>query len=98
MDSNYNYIAVDVSKETLQLQTPEGKSLCLPYDKTGLKKIVGEVSENTIVVFETTGGYERVVRKYLESKNILWTMVHPARVRAYAKALLLVPILRRAMQ
>ena len=62
--STYNYIAIDVSKSTLQIQS-ESKARKIKYSEPELARFIGEVShlQNALVVFEATGGQERLVRK-----------------------------------
>ena len=39
-----------------------------------------------IIVFESTGSYERNLREFLKANNIYFATVHPNKVRNYAKA------------
>jgi transposase len=81
---SYKYLAIDVSKLTLQLMTHQGQFLVLNYQDKA--KLLPLVDKDTVVVFEATGGYERELKLFLEQRAIAWVMVHPARVRAYAYA------------
>lgn len=80
----YNYLAVDVSKLSLQILTSTHMSLLLDYQD--IDKILELVDDQTVVVFEATGGYERPLREFLQNHGIHWAMVHPAKIRSFAKA------------
>lgn len=50
-----------------------------------LNKYDNSLSDIT-VVFEPTGGYEKKLKEFLKTNKINFAIVHPNKVRAYAKA------------
>ena len=87
MNSNKNYIAIDIAKDSLEVKSEAFKgSFC--YNPAGLKKLIGKIQcvEAPIVVCEATGGYERTLMDSLHEKAIDVALVNPARVRAFAKS------------
>ena len=57
---NYNYIAIDIAKDSLQVQTAQS-SLSITYNAQGLKKLLVLINKfnRPFVICEATGGYER---------------------------------------
>lgn len=82
-----DYVAIDVSKTTLQLQD-DNRSSVLDYDAAGLRKLSKHLKglSNPLVVFEATGGYERTLLAWLRKNALPYAMVNPARVRAFARS------------
>ena len=82
-----HYVAIDVSKATLQVQddrcafsldnVPKGHRKLLSYLKT---------CENPLVVFEASGGYERALLEFLHKAGVPQALVNPARVRDFARS------------
>jgi len=81
------YVAIDVSKATLQVQN-ENCSLVVGNDPPGHRKLLKHLkcSKNPLVVFEASGGYERGLSAFLAKSSIPMAMVNPARVRDYARS------------
>jgi transposase len=81
----YYIIAVDVSKDTLQIRTPEAE-FALPYDRTGLRKLIKPLQNklNPLVVMEATGGYERLLLETCREGQIACRLLNPARIRSFA--------------
>jgi transposase len=84
-DSNYNPVAVDVSKKTLQVQIDDRQFVVANDDKghASLLKHLKKIN-NPIVVFEASGGYEKPLKRFLHQSNITVCLVNPRRVRAFA--------------
>jgi transposase len=82
-----NYIAIDISKRTLQVCS-NSFSDSFPYSDPGLKELIEKIKsiDSPIVVYEATGGYERKLAEALHQCAIAACMVNPARVRAFAKS------------
>jgi transposase len=82
-----NYIAIDISKATLQIHDDEG-SFAVANDLSGLKRILAhlKIHTNPLVVFEATGGYERTLLESLRKAGVPMAMVNPARVRDFARS------------
>lgn len=84
---NYNYIAIDIAKDSLQVQIAQSSS-SLAYDSEGLKQLLAIInkSERPFVICEATGGYERQLLAQLFKENIPLSLVNPVQVRAFAKS------------
>jgi transposase len=80
-----SYIAIDISKDGLQVQTPHS-SLSEPNTREGFAKILKRTRKLKCrhFVFEATGGYERALLDYLHEEETTVTLVSAARVRAFA--------------
>ncbi len=80
-----NYIAIDIAKDSLQVQAPN-YACALNYDKDALEEWIRGVHKDTIIVFEATGGYERTLMQTLIERRIAYACVSPDRVRAFARS------------
>lgn len=82
-----DYIAIDVSKATLQIQDDQ-RTFAVDNDSEGHSKLRKHIKtrQNPLVVFEATGGYERGLCEFLRKEAIPLTMVNPARVRDFARS------------
>ena len=85
MTSNKQYIAIDIAKQTLQVQS-DLKSLSLSYDKDGLKQLRTFIAQHQtpMVIAEATGGYERALMHMLYKYNISVALINPKLARAFA--------------
>ena len=83
--STHNYIAIDVSKSTLQIQS-ESKAWKIKYSEPELARFVRETRSlsNPLVVFEATGGQERLLRDRLAESEIAFHMINPRRIWGFA--------------
>ena len=83
----FTYLAIDVAKATLQMQTRERAST-LSYDAQGIQEILKEAARDpdSVVVLEATGGYERDLMEALHRASVACVMVNPGRVRAFARS------------
>ena len=80
-----NYIAIDIAKDSLQVQAPN-YACTLNYDKDSIQEWIVRLAKDTIIVCEATGGYERTLLQTLIEKHIDYALVSPDRVRAFAKS------------
>ena len=82
---DYDLIAVDVSKDTLQLQTTT-KAFLISNDRAGLRKLVTRLRKLThpLVVCEASGGYERPLLEAMRDAGIGCRVINPRRIRAFA--------------
>lgn len=82
-----HYVAIDISKATLQVQDDRG-SFAVANNPKGHRKLLGylESLAHPLVVFEATGGYERALLESLHKAEVPLAMVNPARVRDFAKS------------
>jgi len=83
--STHNYIAIDVSKSTLQIKS-EAKAWKIKYSEPELARFVRGVRnlQNPLVVFEATGGQERLLRDILADSQVAFHMVNTRRIRGFA--------------
>jgi transposase len=83
----YDLIAVDVSKDSLQIQILH-QNFALPYDPAGLRKLLRHLRKlsNPLVVCEATGGYERPLLEFLRKASIGCRVVNPALIRSFARS------------
>ena len=81
------YVAIDVSKDTLQIQD-DHRSFAADNNTKGFTKLLGHLKthQNPLVVFEATGGYERGLCEFLNKKDVPFAMINPARVRDFARS------------
>jgi transposase len=83
--STYKYIAIDVSKSTLQIQS-ESRAWKIKYSEPELARFVREIRtlRNPLVAFEATGGQERRLRDVLAEAQIPFHMINTRRIRGFA--------------
>lgn len=82
-----SYVAVDVSKNTLEVLEPtKAKSYPIPNTEKALKRLLKTVCQLPKLHFicEATGGYERTLVDFLHTREITVSIVSPARVRHFA--------------
>ncbi len=82
-----HYVAIDVSKATLQVQDDQ-RAFALDNDPKGHRQLLSYLKscKNPLVVFEASGGYERGLLQSLHKTGVPLAMVNPARVRDYARS------------
>lgn len=82
-----NYIAIDISKSTLQVQD-QHRAFAVDNTKSGLRKLLAHITSlsNPLAVFEASGGYERGLIEALRAANIALSMINPARLRDFARS------------
>jgi transposase len=84
-----NNIGVDVSKDSLDVAGYEsGSKWQFSNDDTGIAQLVRAISEKpvTLVVIESTGGYEACLAYALAKAGIRRAVVNPRETRDFAKA------------
>ncbi len=91
----FNYIGIDVSKATLQVYIPitnenisienNKKSLSALYSK--LKKYYKKDVKNIVIIFEPTGSYSALLKRFCSEKNIYAFIINPRQSANFAKAL-----------
>jgi transposase len=85
------HIGIDVSKKELEIHCYDSK-LKLPSaianTKTGISKIISKLKkcDDPHVVFEATGGYEKLLLVLLQSEDIKASRITPSLARNFAKA------------
>lgn len=83
------FVGIDVSKSTLDVCIePEGQTLHVAYDETGISQIVDCLKEvrPTLIVLEATGGLEVRIATELASKGLPVAVINPRQARDFAKA------------
>ena len=91
----FNYIGIDVSKATLQVYIPirdenisienSKKSLISLYSK--LKKYYKKDIKELVFIFEPTGSYSALLKRFCSEKNIFAFIINPRQSANFAKAL-----------
>jgi len=83
------YLGIDVSKRSLHLATPE--KFLREFDNTiaGARELIERIQSlnPVLVVFEASGGYERLAVELLQDAEIPVSVVQPGCVRNYAKSI-----------
>ena len=79
---------IDVGKANLDVSVSGGPVLRFDNTAAGITKLRKHLQEHdtTLAVCEPTGGYERLLTSRLRETAIAVHVVHPGRVRAFAKA------------
>jgi transposase len=82
-----HYVAIDVSKDTLQIQD-DHCSFITENNPKGHRKLLAHLNACSypLVVFEASGGYERGLCQFLHKEAISLAMLNPARVRDFARS------------
>lgn len=82
-----HYVAIDVSKATLQVQDDK-KAFILENTSSGHRKILVHLRgcQRPLVVYEASGGYERELSAFLRKSAIPQAILNPARVRDFARS------------
>lgn len=83
------YIGIDVSKDSLDAATYSGqKHWHFTNDDTGIGQLIQaiKVLPPTLIVVESTGGYETSVAYALQKAEMACAVVNPREVRDFAKA------------
>jgi transposase len=84
------YAGIDVAKDKLDLAIDDGGQVTtFPNDAAGIARIVKRLGEirPAMVVVESTGGLERPLLDALLEADLPAALVHPGRVRYFAKGL-----------
>jgi len=91
----FNYIGIDVSKATLQVYIPikdenisienSKKALISLYSK--LKKYYKKDISNLVFIFEPTGSYSVLLKRFCADKDIYAFIINPRQSANFAKAL-----------
>ena len=83
-----NYWGIDVSKNWLDISINQ-KTYQINQTKKDIQAFISKHAHNpqsTLVVMESTGGYETLVAELLEKHCVHVHIAHPNRVRHFAKA------------
>ena len=79
---------IDVGKANLDVSISGGQVARFDNTTAGITKLLEHLQENdtALAICEPTGGYERLLTSRLRETDISVQVVHPGRVRAFAKA------------
>jgi transposase len=82
----HHLVAIDIAKETLQVQCADGSSFQVGNDSAGLGQLLKRLEslEDPFVICEATGGYERALLRTLHELRIAVALINPGRLRAFA--------------
>lgn len=88
---DYTTIGIDVSKKKLDIFiNTTGEWMTLTNNLQGFKKLIKYINKHLLsierVVVEHTGAYQKDLVSFLYDNNISVSLVHPAKVRNFAKA------------
>lgn len=86
MNTNPDYIGIDVAKKTLAV-CGKGMEKEYPNTSAGYARMIKALPANMHVVMEATGGYERGVSLALHAARIPVSVLNPRHVRDFAKAM-----------
>lgn len=90
-----NCIGLDVSKSSINVHIPKnGQDLQIANDPKGIKSLYSKLKklykkelEKIVFVFEPTGSYSELLRKFCAQKSIKCFIINPKQFCNYAKAL-----------
>jgi transposase len=85
-----SFVGIDVAKRSLDVcLLPEGRTVSLPYDQSGLKKLHRQLPPpgTCLIVIEATGGYQRRLVADLIDAGHRVAVVNPRQVRDFARGL-----------
>ena len=87
MTSDIQYIAIDIAKQTLQVQS-DHSALSVAYDPQGLKQLRALIQQhhNPMVIAEASGGYERKLMRMLKEHHIAVALINPRLARPLPRA------------
>lgn len=89
------FFGIDVGKNVLDIHVcPLDKSFRINNNEAGLKELINKLKHYCdekhcikLVVCESTGGYEKLLVRYLRTHNIPIHIAHPNKVRNFARAI-----------
>lgn len=90
-NSEVTWIGIDISKAEHEIHSYFTSSTLpesIPNTKTGISKLIPKLKKipNPHIIFEATGGYEKLLLSLLQNAGISASRITPSLVRSYAKA------------
>lgn len=80
-------IGVDVAKDWIDIHSlPARTDRRLATSPASLKRFARSLPEDTLVVFEASGGYDRPLAEALETAGVAYARVNPRHAREFARA------------
>lgn len=86
---NVSSLGIDVSKNHLDVHhLPSQSASRYSNNQKGIESLIGWIKENPVsyIVFEPSGGYERLLKGLLDAQQLSYAMVNAGRIRYFAKA------------
>lgn len=82
------YAGIDISKDRLEVSLAGQSAQCFATDRAGLTRLIRYLRKHAPVqvICEPSGGYERPLLESLWAADLPVSLVHAARVRAFAQA------------
>ena len=79
---------IDVGKDSLEVWVDDGPAKHFANSTDGIGVLVEWLKEKevSLAVYEPTGGYERQLTRQLDEAGLISYMVHPNRLRSFARA------------
>lgn len=82
------FVGVDVAKDWLDIHHPARGALRIDNTPTATRRFAGEMAKaGGWVIFEASGGYDRVLREALEAGAVRFSRVNPRQARDFARAM-----------
>ena len=87
METKPHYVAIDIAKDSLQIQTDHA-AWSVPQTATGHRQLLERLQPlgPVQVVCEASGGYEQPLLRFLHQQGVPVSLLNPARVRAFARS------------
>ena len=86
-----NYIGIDISKRSFVAAFPNAKGYrTLEFENTpsGIRKLIKQLPEGSIVVMEATGNYCFLLLYLLEKEHITKCLVNPKQIKQFARMMM----------
>lgn len=86
-----NYIGIDISKKSFVAAFPNAKGYrTLEFENTprGIRKLIKQLPEGSIVVMEATGNYCFLLLYLLEKEHITKCLVNPKQIKQFARMMM----------
>lgn len=88
-NQNISSMGIDISKKYLDIHhLPTQSTERYHNNEQGIESLLQWIKAHSVscIVFEASGGYERILKQILEANHITYSMVNAGRVRHFAKA------------
>lgn len=82
-----NIVGVDVAKNWIDVHVPASRrDRRIKTTPQALKAFAQKIEEDTLIVFEASGGYERPLMEALDAAGVAYAQVNPRQAREFARA------------
>lgn len=79
------YIGIDVSKDKLDIFRDD-KNKVITNTKAAISKFISSLKDDEIIIFEASGGYERLLASLLNEAGKPFCLENPKKIRDFARA------------